>query len=175
MQPKRHNLIAPNTYQESLCSAFSNEVYQTNKDMYAQRNQNNESKIKNDIYIGKLAEFAVYNYLIYKGKTVSAPDIMIYESKKKSYDADLYINKESPLHIKSCIDIGVQHNSWLFQPNDPITNAPTEDDMIAFVVITPEAVFYCYIIKASDILDMYREPRNQLLNKKVIYEIDLTK
>ena len=84
MQPKRHNLIAPSSYQESLCSAFSNEVYQTNKDIYAQRNQNNESKVKNDIYIGKLAEFAVYNYLLSKGKIVSAPDIMIYESKKKS-------------------------------------------------------------------------------------------
>jgi hypothetical protein len=150
-------------------------VYQTNKDIYAQRNQNNESKVKNDIYIGKLAEFAVYNYLLSKGKIVSAPDIMIYESKKKSYDADLYINKESPLHVKSCIDTGSQYNSWLFQPNDPVTNEPTEDDMISFVVITPEALFYCYIVKASDILDTYREPRNKLLNKKVIYEIDLIK
>ncbi len=175
MQPKRHNLIAPSSYQESLCSAFSNEVYQTNKDIYAQRNQNNESKVKNDIYIGKLAEFAVYNYLLSKGKIVSAPDIMIYESKKKSYDADLYINKDSPLHVKSCIDTGSQYNSWLFQPNDPVTNEPTEDDMISFVVITPEALFYCYIVKASDILDTYREPRNKLLNKKAIYEIDLIK
>lgn len=172
MQPKKHNLIAPSLYQEKLCKVFSDEVYRSNKDMYARRNQDNESKVKADIYLGKLAEFAVFNYLWTAGKEVSAPDIMVYEVKDKSYDADLYINDTSPLHVKSCMETGGYGNSWVFQPNDPLVSKPNEDETIALVVVNDRGEFYCYIVKATEVASMYREPRKATLNKKVLYEED---
>jgi hypothetical protein len=172
MQPKKHNLIAPSTYQEKLCKIFSDEVYITNKDMYASRNQDNEGKVKADIYMGKLAEFAVFNYLWSLGKEVSAPDIMIYQAKNKSYDADLYINSQAPLHVKSCMEISGYSNSWVFQPNDPLVSNPNEDETIALVVVNNSGRFYCYIVKATEMISMYRDPRKATLNKKVLYEED---
>lgn len=172
MQPKKLRLIAPSNYQERLCTLFSNEVYHTNKEMYASRNQTSETKVKADIYIGKMAEFAVFNYLVSKGKDCSAPDILIYEGNKKSYDADLFVNGSSPLHVKSCVDSRIYSNSWVFQPNDPLVTNPAEDEAIALVIIRPDAVFDCYIVKAPDVIDMYRAPRKIELNKKVLYEED---
>ena len=173
MQLKKRNLIAPSTYQESLCLAYSNEVYQSIKEKYADRNQSGKDKIKQDIYIGKMAEYAVYNYLAKNGKDVTPPDIMIYNKHDKSFGADLYVNKTSPLHIKSCMHVDTLHNSWLFQPNDPVTILPKEDDMIAFVVANPDATFYCYLVKATEIIKIYSKPRNPLLQKKAVYESSL--
>jgi hypothetical protein len=175
MQLKKHNLIAPSTYQESLCLAFSNEVYQSNKEKYAERNKSDKDKIKSDIYKGKLAEYAVYNFLVANGKQVTSPDIMIYNKHDKSFGADLYVNKTSPLHIKSCMHVDTLNNSWLFQPNDPVTILPSEDDMIAFVIIKPDATFYCYLARATEMIDIYSAPRNPLLRKKAIYESSLIK
>jgi hypothetical protein len=140
--------------------------------MYASRNQTNENKVRADIYLGKLAEYAVFNYLISKGRKCSAPDITIYEAKQKSYDADLYVNGQSPLHVKSCIQAQGYGNSWVFQPNDPLVLSPSEDETIALVVATSDAVFDCYIVKALDVIEMYRAPRKIELNKKVLYEED---
>lgn len=173
MQLKKHNLIAPSTYQESLCLAYSNEVYQSIKEKYSDRNQSGKDKIKQDIYLGKMAEYAVYNYLVENGKDVTPPDIMIYNKYNKSFEADLFVNKTSPLHIKSCMNVDPIHNSWLFQPNDPLTRDPKEDDMIAFVVAMPDATFYSYIVKGMDIIKLYSLPRNPLLKKKAIYESSL--
>jgi hypothetical protein len=172
MQPKKLRLIAPSNYQERLCTLFSSEVYHTNKDMYSSRNQTDENKVRSDIYLGKMAEFAVYNYLISKGKKCSSPDILIYEAKQKSYEADLFVNGSSPLHVKSCMDSKIYSNSWVFQPNDPLVISPTEDETIALVIVKPNAEFDCYIVKALDVLDMYRAPRKIELNKKVLYEED---
>lgn len=173
MQPKKLRLIEPSAYQERLCTLFSSEVFHTNKDMYASRNQTNENKVRADIYIGKMAEFAVYNYLISKGKNCSAPDVMIYSAKKKSYDADLFINGTAPLHVKSCMEVSGYDNSWVFQPNDPLVTTPLEDETIALVTATADGVFDCYIVKAIDMLFMYKPPRKIELNKKVLYEQDL--
>jgi hypothetical protein len=172
MQPKKLRLIEPSAYQERLCTLFSSEVFHTNKDMYASRNQTNENKVRSDIYMGKMAEFAVYNYLISKGKICSAPDVMIYTAKQKSYDADLLINGIAPLHVKSCMVVSGYDNSWVFQPNDPLVTSPLEDETIALVSVTSDGVFDCYIVKATDVLFMYKPARKIELNKKVLYEQD---
>lgn len=173
MQLKKINLVAPSLYQEKLCALFSNEVFHTNKDMYASRNQTNEEKVKSDIYFGKMAEFAVYNYLLSIDRKCTAPDIMIYEAKQKSYDADLYVNESVPLHVKSCIDSPTYGNSWVFQPNDSLVNSPSENETIALVIMVQSSAFQAYITKAVDVIDLYRPPRKAELNKKVLYEEDL--
>jgi len=184
MQLKKVSLIAPSSYQESLCQEFSNEVYITNKKTYMARHNHDdkasartngfaELKFKADIYIGKMAEFAVYNFILAQGKSVTFPDIEIYHGRKKSFDADLTVNNETPIHVKSCMETNGYDNSWLFQPNDKLTTEPSELDVIFLVVISPVKEFSGYVLKAIDYVGRYENPRNEELKKKVIYESTL--
>lgn len=132
-----------------------------------------EQKFKSDIYIGKLAEFAVYNFILAQGKYVTFPDIEIYHGRKKSFDADLTVNNETPIHVKSCMETNGYDNSWLFQPNDKLTTEPSESEVIFLVAISPTKEFNAYILKAVDYVGKYENPRNEQLKKKVIYEATL--
>lgn len=132
-----------------------------------------EQKFKADIYIGKLAEFAVYNFILAQGKPVTFPDIEIYHGRKKSFEADLTVNNETPIHVKSCMETNGYDNSWLFQPNDKLTTEPSESEVIFLVSISPTKEFNAYILKAVDYVGKYENPRNEQLKKKVIYEATL--
>jgi hypothetical protein len=172
MQLKKLKLIAPDTYQEKLSDIFSKEVFYTNLDKYKQRNQSDVKKVISDIYIGKMAEFAVWNYLQRDGKDATFPDIMIYLSNKKSYDADITAG-DVKIHVKSCVAMGVYPISWVFQPNDPVTINPSNKDFLALVSIEDDNSFNAYFVKAADVLQIYEKPKKEGLDKKVIYESTL--
>lgn len=74
-----------------------------------------------DIWVGAMAEFAAYYYLREKGEDCSAPDLTIYSSKDKSYDADLRTNSRF-YHIKgqSLRSKKAYGDSWLLQRYDKI-------------------------------------------------------
>ena len=172
MQLKRLKLIAPDTYQEKLADMFSKQVFNTNIQKYAERNQSDVKKIIADIYIGKMAEFAVWNYLLRDGKDATMPDIMVYSAKKKSYDTDITCG-DAKIHVKSCIAMGVYPVSWVFQPNDPVTINPSNKDFLALVSIEEGTIFEAYFFKAMDVMKMYEAPKKEGLDKKVIYESTL--
>jgi len=172
MQLKKLKLIAPDTYQEKLSDIFSKEVFYTNLDKYKQRNQSDVKKVISDIYIGKMAEFAVWNYLQRDGKDATFPDIMIYSANKKSYDADITAG-DVKIHVKSCVAMGVYPISWVFQPNDPVTISPSNKDFLALVSIEDDNSFNAYFVKALDVLKIYEKPKKEGLDKKVIYESTL--
>jgi hypothetical protein len=172
MQLKKLKLIAPDTYQEKLSDIFSKEVFYTNLDKYKQRNQSDVKKVISDIYIGKMSEFAVWNYLQRDGKDATFPDIMIYPANKKSYDADIKAG-DVKIHVKSCVAMGVYPISWVFQPNDPVTINPSNKDFLALVSIEDDNSFNAYFVKAADVLQIYEKPKKEGLDKKVIYESTL--
>jgi hypothetical protein len=172
MQPKKLKLIAPDTYQEKLADMFSKQVFNTNVEKYAERNQSDVKKIISDIYIGKMAEYAVWNYLQRDGKDATFPDIAIYPAKKKSYDADITAG-DIKSHVKCCVAMGVYPISWVFQPNDPVTINPSNKDFLALVSIEEDNSFNAYFIKAADMLQIYEAPKKVGLDKKVIYESTL--
>jgi hypothetical protein len=172
MQLKKLKLIAPDTYQEKLSDIFSKEVFYTNLDKYKQRNQSDVKKVISDIYIGKMSEFAVWNYLQRDGKDATFPDIMIYPANKKSYDADITAG-DVKIHVKSCVAMGVYPISWVFQPNDPVTINPSNKDFLALVSIEDDNSFNAYFVKAADVLQIYEKPKKEGLDKKVIYESTL--
>jgi hypothetical protein len=172
MQPKKVKLIEPDGYQEKLSSMFAEEVYDTNREMYESRNQSNRKKVIADIYLGKMAEFAVWNLLQKQGKDATFPDIMIYQANKKSYDADITAG-DTKIHVKSCIAMGLYPVSWVFQPNDPVTINPSNKDFLALVSIEEDKYFEAYFIKAIDVIEIYEAPRKEGLDKKVIYESTL--
>ena len=173
MQINRVELIPPTLYQESLCNTFADSVYFSNKSTYDKRKQTNELKVKADIYIGKMAEYAVYNFLVERDRTVTQPDIMIYSVKKKSFDADLFVDEKTPIHVKSCMSIRDVENSWVFQPTDKLVCLPSADDIIALVVISDLKEFSAYLIKAIEVMGLYKPPRIEGLDKKVLYESTL--
>jgi hypothetical protein len=155
-----------------LSELFSKEVYSTNKDQYDKRNQTNKSKVESDIYIGKMAEFAVWNFLVDQGKPATFPDIMIYPKEMKSFDADI-TSGDIKVHVKSCMDVSQFPNSWVFQPNDSLCTSPSEKEFIAFVICYPAKKFEAYFVSALKVIGMYRPPRKEGLDKKVIYEENL--
>jgi hypothetical protein len=176
MQLKRVNLIAPSSYQETLSDLFATEVFNnsSSKETYLARNSNSRYKATKDIYLGKMAEFAVYNFLISQGKKVTFPDIAIYQTKQKSNDADL-VSDNNLIHVKSCMLVSSYPISWLFQPTDEVTINPKENDFFAFTICTDKSEFYGYFAKSIDFIGMYRDPKLEHLKKKVIYEEDLIK
>ena len=154
----------PTFYEEELCMLFAENCIETNIDEYRRRNQLNLEKIVNDIYHGKLAEVLVHDY-VSNLKACSSPDFMIYEARRKSFDADLSTDTAN-IHVKSCIQ-SRHSNSWVFQPNDPVVINPSEKDSLALFVFGVKNNYF-YLTKAVDVV--YEEPRSKKLNKKVIYE-----
>jgi len=175
MPQKKLKLTAPSTYQEALANLFSKEVFYNSAsgNMYKTRTQNNvkEEKLISDIYLGKMAEFAVWNFLHKQKKNATFPDINVYESYRKNYDADIMIG-ETKVHVKSCSENNYG-NSWVFRPSDPIVSNPDENDFVALVVLTKQSTFDAYFLSAIELLGMYKPPRNPDYHMMVIYEEDL--
>lgn len=174
MPPKKVKLIAPNLYQHQLAELFVKEVYASNQAHYDKRNQSNKSKVESDIYIGKMAEFAVWNLLIDQKKSATFPDIGVYPKELKSFDADIS-SGEIKIHVKSCMDVSQYPNSWVFQPNDPLCISPSDKEFLALVICYPDSKFEAYFVSASKLTKSYKPPRKEGLDKKVIYEEDLIK
>jgi len=165
MKAIKLDLTAPAPYDQALCRLFADTVYETNKDAYAKRQQNDKDKVIQDIYYGKIAEMMLHKKLKELGKHPRPIDFHIYEAKDKSFDCDIQITS-SMLHVKSCLNTSAFPNSWLFQPNDPVVTSPTPTDVLALVVLAKDS--YCYIGQAFGV--SYSNPVKETLNKKVIYE-----
>lgn len=172
MQLKKVNLIEPSLYQHTLAELFVKEVYSSNEKLYKDRNPASKIKIKSDIYLGKMAEFAVWNFLISQSKSSTFPDVGVYPQHLKSYDADI-ISADNRIHVKSCMNGGSYPNSWVFQPNDKLCTSPSDKDFVALVVCYPSKKFEAYFVSAKNITELYRPPVKQGVDKKVIYEEDL--
>lgn len=116
----------------TLCENFSELVAETNKDEYAKRKQYNLSKIKQDITLGKIAEWGVYFIYLSRGyKRISVPDMSIYDKSSKSFDSDLRCGIYN-LHIKSQnLESAERYgDSWIFQSKDPLFVKSSECDII---------------------------------------------
>lgn len=161
---------------------FVEDSFQTNIDKYKKRNQENISKIKNDIYIGKLAEYAVYYlYNERKGCIVKKPDIEVYEANKKSFNADLNYIKEGKkyeIHVKAqYIEQSKRFGkSWSFQKEDSLTTRPKTNEFIVFCsVLDNKTVEVIQPIRATKLKEFYSDPKLDKLKgiKKVIYFNDI--
>jgi len=167
---KKLKLPPVSKYDKELCQLFADNCVSTNEDEYARRNQHNVSKLRSDIYNGKLAEIMVYTLFFKKGAKPFPIDFLIYDSKNKSFDADIHTRAKN-IHVKSCQDDGPFPNSWLFQPWDDLVSNPSEKDILALVVMRKGKPSYCYLMDAKDAT--YGDPVKKSLNKKVIYEEEL--
>lgn len=119
-------LIKIPTYWKKKCEKFAEEAIESSKNLYYYRGTKNLDKIKEDIYVGKMGEVGVYLHL--KGYGCSKPDFAIYKGRRKSFDADLFVN-QIPTHVKSQTKESANRygNSYLFQKSDPVVINPNED------------------------------------------------
>lgn len=119
------------------CYLFADQHAKSSRDLYSQRNQNT-SNLTEKIYKSKIAEWVVYKHLRACGYSCTYPDHKIYDSKDKSYDADLYCHtKNTHIHVKSISKESADRYglSWILESNDPIINKPQANHWFALVQI----------------------------------------
>tara|TARA_R110002020_G_scaffold119453_4_gene272563 strand:- start:211 stop:747 length:537 start_codon:yes stop_codon:yes gene_type:complete len=161
---------------------FAQEVYDTNRDEYERRDQGDRDLVIRQIANGKLAEWGAYIYILSTGSWCTAPDMNIYESYNKSYDADLKTKKYN-VHVKSISSYNLERYgaSWVFQKNDPIVTEPTIRDCVFFIAIGDNKESYEYttfeVVKrcaATHLQGLYKPLRKKNLDSKVaIYLEDI--
>jgi hypothetical protein len=158
-------------YQIEQCKLFSEYSFSTSITKYSERNQSDIEKIKSDIFLGKTAEFMVYNYLNKNDKNPTSPDLNIYSAKKKSFDADIFV-KNTKIHVKSHKINKYFPVSWIFQKSDPLIIHKDSNNYLALVVL--DDINYMYILNIMDVI--FEEPLKESLknNKICIYEKNLT-
>jgi hypothetical protein len=120
-----------------MCEEFAEKCSPTNKIQYTKRNQTNPEKIKKDIRIGKMGEFAVYHIMLEKKiNDITQPDLNIYLKTHKSFDSDLKCNNYN-LHVKSqCLESASRFGiSWMFQKEDPIVTTPSVYDYFIGTIV----------------------------------------
>lgn len=116
----------------NMCEHFADTVISTNIDCYRKRKQYNIDKIKQDIFLGKLAEWGVFFIYLSRGCTnILPPDMKVYSRNKKSFDGDLKWGLYN-LHIKSQTFESADRygDSWIFQCKDPLFAYSSEYDII---------------------------------------------
>lgn len=157
-----------------LSRDFADKVVGTNIEAYKRRGQSNLRAITEQIYGGKLAEFAVASVL----KDCTEPDVEIYDKKKKSFSADLIWN-EKQIHVKSQTRESAKKygTSWSFQKQDRLIKQPTPEDLLALCVLDLSLNTVCLwgVFPATLAVPILKEPVvYQLRNtKSVLYWDDL--
>jgi hypothetical protein len=158
------------------CWKFAEDVIDTNIKKYKKRNQKDRKRIMKQICIGKVAEWGAYQHLRDSGIEVSKPDMKIYPTKGKSFDADL----STPLfeiHVKTQT---IEHMekygaSWIFQNTDPLLAEPTESDLIALTHVNYKEMSKVLIVgyvsatavnKDFTLPDVYVMRRSKLVLRK---------
>ena len=153
------------------CRDFAEACVDTNIDAYKRRNQGNRDKIIEQIYTGKLGEFAVHTVL-----GCGEPDLQIYAKKQKSYSADL-IHGGYSIHVKSQSKESSDKygTSWSFQIGDKMIVTPKEDDLVALCVQQGVDVQFYGFFPMTVVVPILAEPVVHQLRhvKRVLYWKDL--
>lgn len=136
------------------CTDFANKRIEGSSNLYRYRGESNKDKMIEDCIIGTLGEFAAHKYLSDKGIVVSEPDLTIYETKRKSFSADLF-NEELKIHVKSQSEKSFKRYgmSYLLQRKDRIITSPENNEYFVFVKV---GGIFCEIVgtcKIKDIVD----------------------
>ena len=145
---------------------------------YGDSSQYNLQKIHFDHFVSKVGEEAVKEAFRLSGQSVRGPDYRIYESKGKSWDADLFVNgvglAVKTQTAKNAVRYGL---SWTFQAGryrkDPILGQP--EAWVCFVEFD-EARKRCEVYPPYQISELtFGEPRLERLkgSKKVVYAASL--
>ncbi len=141
---------------------------------YSDTNQIQLRKIELDHFVSKLGEEAVKIVLSNYGM-VTGPDYTIYNSDKKSWDDDLFIDGSGVAVKTQMRSAALKYSlSWTFQSalsrKDLILNKP--DAWVIFVECDDTSPYDMYVYPPKQIKELiFEEPKLQHLkgHKKVVY------
>jgi hypothetical protein len=156
------------------CLRFAIDVTKKTKHYYQQRNKYARTeKLIFDMFIGKLAEVAVWSMMIDEDKECTAPNFKV---KNTGDNGDLKIVKENQiitLHIKCVRHDSPVTDSWLIQTNE--LQYLGENDYFAFCkYYDPDEIEVVTIIESANI--NWQKPQNtSLKSKSACYLNNLTK
>lgn len=145
---------------------------------YSDSNQHQIKKIRDDHFVSKLGEEAAKKVLL-AFANVRGPDYSIYNSKQKTWDADLIINNAGvAVKTQRKTNADKYSLSWTFQCSekrrDIILDNP--DAWVVFVEYDDTNPYNCYVYPPYQIKFLkFGAPKLHYLksSKKVIYAIDL--
>lgn len=121
--------------------------------LYKFRGESNEEKMYEDILVGLVGEWGVYEYLKKKGIEVNKPDMNIYTSRNKSFNAD-FRSETDAYHVKSQTVASIKKygHSWLLQRTDRIVKQPAENDHFVFTKVDGREVEILGLYKCKNIV-----------------------
>lgn len=149
------------------CEAFAEACAVTNK-YYASRGQSNLEKIKNDIKVGKMGEWAAYQLLIDKGYEVAKPDHEIYTGSRKSHSADLEGSGfKFSVKTQTLDSVRKYGMSWLMEKN----SIPKfkEHFFILCLQISDNEILIQNLVPFADMTKNVGAPRLSYLNTKAAF------
>lgn len=148
---------------------------------YSDSNQFNLQKIADDHFISKIGEEAVKKVFESLGKSVQGPDYTIYKIDKKTWDADLIIDKSLDIAVKTQKKSAAERYglSWTFQAS-PARRDIILDNKDAWVVFVEcndkDDSFDCVVYPPYQIKELnFGEPKLDYLKgkKRVVYATNL--
>lgn len=157
--PERHQEISESI--SLFCSQMSDSVK-----LYTTRRNTNAGRALSDMWIGKMGEFFAAELFRQRGIECTEPDLTVYDSRHKSWDADLVAGGH-PVHVKTCRDTISRvlscrkHTvgSWTFQLHDDLVRNPKrEDDFVAFVYVPNSASLSGIVHSVRRFRDVALEP-----------------
>jgi len=171
-----------------IAKQFANDRVHLSIDHYKKRGQGSLDKITHDITIGALGEIGIHRAFKRLGIKTSKPDFNVYETKKKSYDADLNDDSGNRFHCKSqCVESANKYGkSYILQYGgngmghvDKLFRNVTNRDFLVPCLVDVEnmevIIFGCIKIETIMKKDLVKMPRVKWLeySKRAIYLDDL--
>lgn len=155
---------------------YANRHVESSRELYKNRNQNEERLFINCLR-GKVAEWECYFSMLQANYIMKAePDMKIYSSHNKSYDADLvcigkdkkYYDSERFIHVKSISQATYKKigASFLIQTNDNIVKNPLENHYYS-VMLQQSLTHYTFFRWLNTCDAVYSKPRNKNLTSKL--------
>ena len=167
------------------CTDFAQKQLVTSRSKYRQRNQSNQTRITQQIADGKMGEIFAARHLRTQGYTCTEPDFEIYTARNKSFDADLVVDSQQAVHVKTQNAESARRwgSSWVFQAGgvgygntDPLLDSTTTD-WVVFVKLDTQAHSAVVIgpLEMAQVKQHLKDPVLDRLKgiKKCIYESDL--
>ena len=168
------------------CHEFAVGQLDTSRAHYSKRKQTNEPKIIQDIITGKLGEIATYRLLRRNGIHATQPDFEIYDSRGKSFDADLTW-RGFEFHCKAQTEESARRygTSWILQwggkgygHTDKLFRNRDDNDFLVPSTVHDTHVKIYGIIKVDKLFEegMIKEPKLKWFadTKRAIYFEDVS-
>lgn len=149
LQPK---LVQIKESWKKSCKEYADAVVGTVN--YADSRQSNGEKVKNDHYIGKVAEFCAYQ-LLSKEFNLHPPDCAVYKGKGKGWESDLQGEQHFAIKSQTVESYRKYGASLMFQDikggrRDPILDRPS--DRVCWVLVAPLYGIVCPPIEIKDLI-----------------------